>query len=660
MSCEVIQLATVDTAPVVIALPANDDLKLEVLGPQGPAGPLGSQGPVGPAGPTGPQGETGLTGGQGLAGTPGQGYGGTSTTSLDVGTGEKTFTTQSDLAWQPGNDVRLTSGSAWMEGWITAYSGTQMTVVADLSNGAGSLASWVLGPVGGAPGAGAVTSVNGAIGDVILQTPGASNVQRIAGTDLTAIVDANDRVLLSFTQEGTASFPEIAAALGAFGSISMNDTQTEQVWGIAFAVVHSDDRVAFYITDDGTTSIPGTAIAESGYAQDGTTSADRPSNDAADYNIHLNSGQSLASAGNGATIKYATADFHLHTGETTLTTLANTGNYGAGLVATDQIKFALKGDVGRNIFPTPVFNDDYTQVYSSNAVPSVQIEQMMPGASPDRFADHMTAISNIVTAASAENKTAQVPFLTWIQGESDVGDPDYKADLVSLKNSYNTQTLLLTKQPNRFPLIYTQLAGSNDTGMPNIGKAQWEAWQEDPELLLAAPLYQFPYADSVHLTAEGYKWLGQMLGKVCALAGYMGKTWTPLHPVSASLRTSNVVMVKLSVPLPPIVLDTTTITAATNYGFRVFDSTGEITISEVAVVNGDTVRLKLAATPGSSPVVEYAWRDDPIDGGAGNYDAAGTHAIRGNIRDSDASRAAYGAVFPLWNWLVRFSIPLTV
>ncbi|MCB1485612.1 MAG: collagen-like protein [Hyphomicrobiaceae bacterium] len=661
MSCEVIRIAAVDVSPIILAVPATDDIQLQLIGPQGVQGETGAIGPQGVVGPQGAQGPAGPTGAQGIAGAAGHGYGGTSSSSLSVGTGSKTIATQADLAWQPGNAIRLSSGAVWMEGVITAFASGSMTINVTLSNGSGTYGNWALGPVGGEPGTGAVVSVNGQIGVVAFPVIGASDVLRVDGTELAAIVDANDNVLLKFSSDGSAGFPALDALSANFGDITIAGSSTEQVWGVAYGIVHSDNKVGFCVLDDGRVLSPGADIGNARFAVDGVVSSAVPANQAADYNIHLNSGQSLAVAGSSGSIVYAAGDTMLNAGESSLSALS-TSSYGIGVVATEQVKFALRGDAGRNVLPTPVFeNDDYIQVFSSNAISGAEIEQMQPGATPDHFADHMMAVSDIAAIAAAAGKCAQVPYLTWIHGESDVSDTNYKSDLFAIKDAYNAQVLAITKQPNRFPLIYTQLAGSNDGGIPKVGEAQWQAWQEDAECLLACPLYPFPYASALHLTPPGYRWLGQMLGKVCYQAGYLGEVWKPLHPISASLRAGNVVTVKLHVPRPPVVIDTSTIPAANNYGFRVFDVGGEVSVSDVALINGDTVRLVLAATPGASPVVEYAWRDDPTNGGVGNFDGLGTHAIRGNIHDSDDSVAAYtDQTYPLWNWLVRFQIPISV
>jgi hypothetical protein len=575
----------------------------------------------------------------------------------------KTFATQAGLAYTAGQRVRAAAGAtAHLEGDVVSYSGNSLVINATTTSGTGTFESWTFG-IAGTPGAGAVTSVNGQVGNVLVPAVPALDAERIAGTDLLAIVDANDRVVLYAEQDGTAVYPGLRSlGLASLDAIRTGNTQTEEVWGIGHAIVHSpagtlqaSDRVAFYVLDDGTVPF---ARADA-YVVDGVDRRSVPDHDAVDYNIHLNSGQSLAVNGSDGAIIDPT-DLQLNAAGTALVPIANGGSYGLGLCATEQLKFALKGDPSQGLLASPAFANDYVQVFKTNAFSGTTIAQLSPGASPDRFAENITAVQSVVTIAAAEGKVAQVPFVTFFQGESNVGTTGYKQAMKDLKDAYNAQVLAITKQPNRFAMLIYQLAGSNSAGTPIVGKAQWEAWQEDPEIVLVGPLYPYKYTDSLHMTSQATKWFGQQAGKVAYLVGYLGRTWKPLHPLSARLRTSNVVTIKLHVPAPPIVLDTTTVPAGTNFGFRVFDATGEIAITSVAIVNGDTVRLKLASTPGASPKVEYAWRDDPVNGGAGNFDGNGTHAIRGNVRDSDPTRAVYGPGFPLWNWLVRFEMAISI
>jgi hypothetical protein len=67
----------------------------------------------------------------------GPSYVATSATSVTIGTGSHTFTTQAGLAYTVGVRTRVSSNSAptnWMEGIVTAYSGTNLTINVDLTS----------------------------------------------------------------------------------------------------------------------------------------------------------------------------------------------------------------------------------------------------------------------------------------------------------------------------------------------------------------------------------------------------------------------------------------------------------------------------------------------------------------------------------------------
>lgn len=87
--------------------------------------------------------------------TAGAGYGGTSTSSVSVAVGSKSFTTQAGMAYKVGARMRATatadaSGATFVEGLLTAYSDTAMTLVVDLigANGGSSYSSWNLNLAG--------------------------------------------------------------------------------------------------------------------------------------------------------------------------------------------------------------------------------------------------------------------------------------------------------------------------------------------------------------------------------------------------------------------------------------------------------------------------------------------------------------------------------
>jgi len=83
-------------------------------------------------------------------------YGLTSTSSVAIGTGTKTFTTNlnsTNTAFTVGSRVRVAyppDPTYFMEGNITAFSGTTLTINADVVGGSGTLANWSFTSVGSA------------------------------------------------------------------------------------------------------------------------------------------------------------------------------------------------------------------------------------------------------------------------------------------------------------------------------------------------------------------------------------------------------------------------------------------------------------------------------------------------------------------------------
>lgn len=130
---------------------------------------------------TGSVGQTGPTGATGSAGTNGAGYGGTSATSLAIAIASKTFTTQAGLAYVVGSRTRAASnanGANYMEGLVTAYSGTTLTINVDAVGGAGTFADWNLS-IAGSVGA---TGATGATGGGASSTSTLTDFANAAGT----------------------------------------------------------------------------------------------------------------------------------------------------------------------------------------------------------------------------------------------------------------------------------------------------------------------------------------------------------------------------------------------------------------------------------------------------------------------------------------------
>jgi hypothetical protein len=72
---------------------------------------------------------------------------GTSTTSLTIGTGSKTLTTQAGLGYRPGASIYVADASNnQMLGLVTSYSGTTLIFLCTAVRGSGTASSWTIGP----------------------------------------------------------------------------------------------------------------------------------------------------------------------------------------------------------------------------------------------------------------------------------------------------------------------------------------------------------------------------------------------------------------------------------------------------------------------------------------------------------------------------------
>jgi hypothetical protein len=167
---------TVTNSGTTSAAVLNFTIPQGATGATGPTGSTGATGATGPTGPTGPQGATGATGATGPAGATGPtganglGYGGlTSTSSVLIGTGSKTFTVnqaQGTNAFVVGQYVRAFNTAAptnFVAGAITAYSATTLTISVDYVGGSGTLSTWTITDTG-SQGIQGVTGATGATG----------------------------------------------------------------------------------------------------------------------------------------------------------------------------------------------------------------------------------------------------------------------------------------------------------------------------------------------------------------------------------------------------------------------------------------------------------------------------------------------------------------
>ena len=169
--------------------------------------------------------------------------------------------------------------------------------------------------------------------------------------------------------------------------------------------------------------------------------------------------------------------------------------------------------------------------------------------------------------------------------------------------------------------------------------------------MLVGPKYPFPYArDGLHLTNEGYEWLGEYYAKAYATQVLEGRRWEPLRPLEIT-RSGPQIVARFAVPSSPLVLDTEHVTDPGDLGFEVVDGGGvRVAIQSVEVTAPDTVTLTIDGPASGDLRLRYAYTGTPGQVGGP------VTGPRGNLRDSDPTRSRSGR--PLHNWCVHFDEPV--
>ncbi|GHT88981.1 hypothetical protein FACS189474_5160 [Bacteroidia bacterium] len=217
-----------------------------------------------------------------------------------------------------------------------------------------------------------------------------------------------------------------------------------------------------------------------------------------------------------------------------------------------------------------------------------------------------------------------------VQGSTPTADKDeYKNLLVKLKNNMQKETQERYLQDEK-PLFITYQVGAQYTKGQRlaIGMAQLEASNEYKDIVCAGPVYQMTDVGG-HLDGNGYRWYGEMLGKVYYKTKIEGEDFRPLQPkkVARDAENAKKIYITYHVPVPPLVLDENTLKKEANYGFNMYLNNRYQTISKVEIVNDSVV-----AITGSS---------DLSTGRLGvSYGGSDTRG-HGNLRDSDPYKAYF-------------------
>jgi hypothetical protein len=267
------------------------------------------------------------------------------------------------------------------------------------------------------------------------------------------------------------------------------------------------------------------------------------------------------------------------------------------------------------------------------------------------YNDYTNALNMANSIVNKTNSTINCPALFWLQGEWNYqgygngltagstptfDKNEYKALMLTLKNNMQNDVKAVYTQTEA-PVFITYQCGSQYTKGKEltIGMAQLEASNEHNDIICAGPVY--PMTDvGGHLDANGYRWYGEMLGKVYYRTKIAGEDFKPLQPLELSRDNADPkkVSIKFLVPKLPLVLDDKTLGKITDYGFEVYNNNTRQTISNVSISDDCVILTCVQNLTGKIEVV-YAGVNATYVSTSGNGRGSG------NLRDSDD----YSAVF---------------
>lgn len=182
-------------------------------------------------------------------------YGGTSVTSLLIGTGSKSFVTQAGKSWVAGQIVVASNGANYMKGTVTSYASTTLVVNVTRIVGSGTFASWTIGlsydSLGLAPRAARidVASVAGVV-DLTTNAPDSDDIQFTGNNAMTGFTAAPGRVFRFVVATGaTPSFVNGANLITQKGaSIQLAGGDSGQLRVLAGSVVELLSYVPAVVT----------------------------------------------------------------------------------------------------------------------------------------------------------------------------------------------------------------------------------------------------------------------------------------------------------------------------------------------------------------------------------------------------------------------------
>ncbi|UKS71401.1 hypothetical protein VIK251_00051 [Klebsiella phage vB_KpnM_VIK251] len=266
-----------------------------------------------------------------------------------------------------------------------------------------------------------------------------------------------------------------------------------------------------------------------------------------------------------------------------------------------------------------------------------------------------TGATKMIQAAAKLAKSLNLeysPVLVFIHGNQNAAAgtsiASYRSSMEALRVQYQNvvnDAAELTSPLHMFvgqlsnTIPYGGSAGSTRTN--NIGIAQYEESRDNEFIHLASAQYARPYSDGEHLTSEGYRTEGEVIGTMVG-QWLNNPEKTSLIPDEENVvQTGNTITIPILGAVGNLTIDTNRVTDPGNFGFILTGAS----ISSVSISGNNVVITKTDTATATR--VAYA------STGIAGQNPGPVTGSRGCIRDSQAGVSLSG--LPLYNDLCVFA-----
>lgn len=294
------------------------------------------------------------------------------------------------------------------------------------------------------------------------------------------------------------------------------------------------------------------------------------------------------------------------------------------------------------------------------------------------------------------NVSISCPVIIFLQGERDYfsdeelesllgqpansyacgGDKErYKLYMKRLKDDMQNECMIKYSQKFKPLFVIYQCSGAfvkNHEMSINMAQIEF-AEENDDVILLPCPYFVPNYTTTVHLSTNGYRWLGEYIAKEIFKTLIQKSKYITMKIGDVAIEGNNI-KVNVVNACKPIVIDTYTVEESENYGFSVWADSNEVIINSIKIY-GDDIILQTNTNLEEAITVEVSYagmenngtgniRDSSIYVSKYSYwDDTGDNGANGQLNISHRPTtkegvSIIGLKYPMWEWLHSFYIKI--